>query len=382
MNHNQRNSWIIALLALVVILGVACAPITITTNAPNPAPAPNATAALNSAPNATAVPNSAPLTGAVAAVAEMPFRFILIHSVFSPDQENPAAVTVTRDGQDLTFPSDNSALVTTGSGWFNPSSKQADGSGKYAIYNNTGAIAAQGAWQVTNFVSWQQLAGGYPSQLKVSDSTPPPGLVRSAGILTLNVKLENLGDGQMVVHSKFLNTPDANDTLLEGITLVVANYKFMEPAHDETSDIDEGSRFYIPTSAGSSTTNNPIDFIQTFWNGMMGQDKKVEICHRTGSEKNPGESITVSENAVSAHLAHGDHLGNCTSNEEGKPQGGNTNSGKVTLCHMTGSGKNPGVTITVSKNAESAHLAHGDSVGGCVDENGKPGGRGKPAPKK
>jgi len=44
---------------------------------------------------------------------------------------------------------------------------------------------------------------------------------------------------------------------------------------------------------------------------------KVGICHRTGSESNPYEYITVSVNAVPAHEAHGDtvtdltDVGNC-----------------------------------------------------------------------
>ena len=38
---------------------------------------------------------------------------------------------------------------------------------------------------------------------------------------------------------------------------------------------------------------------------------------------------------------------------------------KVTLCHKTGSKKNPFVTIRVSRNAVKAHLRHGDSLGPC-----------------
>jgi hypothetical protein len=40
---------------------------------------------------------------------------------------------------------------------------------------------------------------------------------------------------------------------------------------------------------------------------------------------------------------------------------------KVTICHHTGSTKNPTVTITVSKNAVPAHLKHGDTLGPCPD---------------
>jgi hypothetical protein len=42
-------------------------------------------------------------------------------------------------------------------------------------------------------------------------------------------------------------------------------------------------------------------------------EKKQVICHHTGSMTNPTVTITVSSNAVPAHLAHGDTLGPCQS---------------------------------------------------------------------
>jgi hypothetical protein len=35
---------------------------------------------------------------------------------------------------------------------------------------------------------------------------------------------------------------------------------------------------------------------------------KVTICHHTGSAKNPWEEISVSNQALGAHMAHGDFL--------------------------------------------------------------------------
>jgi hypothetical protein len=37
----------------------------------------------------------------------------------------------------------------------------------------------------------------------------------------------------------------------------------------------------------------------------------VTLCHRTHSSKHPWHTITVSQNAVAAHLRYGDYLGQC-----------------------------------------------------------------------
>jgi hypothetical protein len=43
---------------------------------------------------------------------------------------------------------------------------------------------------------------------------------------------------------------------------------------------------------------------------------KVDICHVPPGNPANAHTITVSENAVPAHLAHGDYLGACGGGEE------------------------------------------------------------------
>ena len=49
----------------------------------------------------------------------------------------------------------------------------------------------------------------------------------------------------------------------------------------------------------------------------------------------------------------------------GVPASASQYAKKVTICHHTHSKKHPVVTITVSRNALPAHLRHGDTVGPC-----------------
>ena len=51
--------------------------------------------------------------------------------------------------------------------------------------------------------------------------------------------------------------------------------------------------------------------------------------------------------------------------------------GKVTICHHTHSKTNPTVTITISQNALPAHLKHGDTIGACKPSAPTQPGKGK-----
>ncbi len=46
----------------------------------------------------------------------------------------------------------------------------------------------------------------------------------------------------------------------------------------------------------------------------LNQNEKVTICHRTGNGSS--HPITVSINAVPAHMAHGDAIGDCSDGGE------------------------------------------------------------------
>ena len=86
--------------------------------------------------------------------------------------------------------------------------------------------------------------------------------------------------------------------------------------------------------------------------------KKVTICHRTGSKKNPVVTITVSRNAVPAHLRHGDTVGRCGTQS-------------FVICHKNQKAKGQKAkakgqkTMRVRFRSLRAHTKHGDRLGRC-----------------
>lgn len=91
-------------------------------------------------------------------------------------------------------------------------------------------------------------------------------------------------------------------------------------------------------------------------------DGKVSICHATSSENNPYNEINVSVNGLNGHVRHeGDII---PAPEEGCPDDLlDIVDKKITICHATGSEKNPYVEITVSINGLNGHGNHeGDII--------------------
>ncbi len=102
---------------------------------------------------------------------------------------------------------------------------------------------------------------------------------------------------------------------------------------------------------------------------LVVTDGEIMFCHANGNEIEPYDEIMVSVNGLSSHA---DHEGDVfpISEEEGCPATLALTSDKITICHNTGSTKNPYNLITVSVNGLNGHGNHeGDIIpapaGGC-----------------
>jgi hypothetical protein len=122
-----------------------------------------------------------------------------------------------------------------------------------------------------------------------------------------------------------------------------------------------------------------------------GGGEKITICHATGSETNPYVPITISVNALNAHMGH-QHDQDIIPANNGKALPGGRNldkldwwdagcgkpggtphedySKKITICHATGSETNPYVEITMALQGLNGHAGdHHQHSGDIIPPN-------------
>lgn len=92
-------------------------------------------------------------------------------------------------------------------------------------------------------------------------------------------------------------------------------------------------------------------------------DGKVIVCHATGDTAKPYEEIEISLNGLNGHGDHENDIfpvakGGCPA----MPIVSTVESGKITICHATGSKSNPYTLITVSVNGLNGHNNHAGDI--------------------
>ena len=95
---------------------------------------------------------------------------------------------------------------------------------------------------------------------------------------------------------------------------------------------------------GASKNGGPLCFFEGTPDYFCGKNKK-SVCHYPPGNPENFHSICISSNAVPAHLAHGDVLGECIV----KPEGAY-------------------VTLKINREHLEAHLAHGDTHSACAED--------------
>ncbi|MDC0358127.1 HYR domain-containing protein [Oligoflexia bacterium] len=103
-------------------------------------------------------------------------------------------------------------------------------------------------------------------------------------------------------------------------------------------------------------------------------EEKTVICHLPPGNPENAHTLEIGAAAVDAHLAHGDHLGECKPNDDDDDDDSDDdddedNKDKSVICHLPpGNTDNP-QTLEVAESAVKAHLKHGDYLGECKSDD-------------
>ena len=188
----------------------------------------------------------------------------------------------------------------------------------------------------------------------------------------------NLLVGGESVLSFTLDVPEGGTLFAEGKVDLLPNGKLkldMQIFRDNDGDGEPDDTFRIriqgrvegELASGDTDVEGSQDDIED----------QVTICHVPPGNPDNAHTIVVGAPAVDAHLAHGDFEGECDG-EDGATDDDLDDDGeeddaddvKVLVCHIPpGNPDNPG-TIEISEDALEAHLAHGDTEGECEVDGG------------
>jgi hypothetical protein len=126
----------------------------------------------------------------------------------------------------------------------------------------------------------------------------------------------------------------------------------------------------IPTATSTASPTPTVTLTPTH----TAQPPQVTICHIPPGNPDNAQTITVDASALPAHLAHGDTQGACpepthppsvTDTPPPPPPADTPPPSLVTICHIPSGNPDNAQTISVPQEAVQAHLAHGDSLGSC-----------------
>ncbi len=130
------------------------------------------------------------------------------------------------------------------------------------------------------------------------------------------------------------------------------------PTGTETSPAATATEVDPTATLTASGTETPAPRVD-------GEFTKVELCHVPPGNPDNAHTISVAEDALEAHRAHGDVEGACPEEGSPEPPDGAGSPGKVDLCHVPPGNPDNAHTISVAEDALEDHLAHGDTEGEC-----------------
>jgi hypothetical protein len=228
-----------------------------------------------------------------------------------------------------------------------------------------------------------------PQTITIPKSALPAHLAHGDQMGTCVPKANNDGDEKITI----CHIPPGNPNNPQTITISKSAW----PAHlahgDHTGECVAGD--IKNNNSGNNTpdpnkNNNGANQPDTTGNDA---NNKITICHIPPGNPNNPQTISIPRSALAAHLAHGDHIGECVAEDTKNNNSGNNTpdpnknndpnktaanqpdttgndaNNKITICHIPPGNPNNPQTISIPKSALPAHLAHGDQVGECPPQN-------------